>query len=300
MAHNAQYPGNKIPWAPLIQSTEGAGKNALKYVMAHVMGNNYLYTPNAKELNDSGSKFNGWMERKTFFVVDEIKTDEKRELVDTLKPMITEKYLEIQSKGKDQKLADNVANWMFFSNHKDAIPINDNSRRFAILYCAIQSHADLISNGMNQAYFTSLYGWLGEGTHKFGLKIVANYLLNYPIEKGAIPMRAPFTTSKAEALVESRGWLEAMIAEAIDAQLPGFKGGWISTAAVTRILRENERKAEAKTISKSIEALGYHRIRQTNTPYFSDDPKNPAKRGVIWCIDPHGNIQNYPIAQGYL
>src|SRR3546814_12705478 len=40
------------------------------------------------------------------------------------------------------------------------------------------------------AYFRALYdGWLGANSHKTGLKIIADYLLSYPIERGAIPMR---------------------------------------------------------------------------------------------------------------
>src|SRR3546814_14073195 len=52
MAHNAQYPGYKIPWAPLIQSTEGAGKNIIKYAMTHVIGDNYTYPANSKERSE--------------------------------------------------------------------------------------------------------------------------------------------------------------------------------------------------------------------------------------------------------
>src|SRR3546814_2666870 len=67
------------------------------------------------------------------------------------------------------------------------------------------------------AYFRALYdGWLGANSHKTGLKIIADYLLSYPIERGAIPMRAPETSSMADAIVESRGWIEQMIADAVD------------------------------------------------------------------------------------
>lgn len=38
MAHVVQHPGFKIPWAPLIQSVEGAGKNALKYTLSAAIG----------------------------------------------------------------------------------------------------------------------------------------------------------------------------------------------------------------------------------------------------------------------
>src|SRR3546814_14766578 len=102
-----------------------------------------------------------------------------------------------RSKGLAQRKADNLSNWLFFSNYRDAIPITQNSRRFAIFFSAIQSGQDALDRGMNDAYFRALYdGWLGANSHKTGLKIIADYLLSYPIERGAIPMRAPETSSK--------------------------------------------------------------------------------------------------------
>lgn len=300
LAHNARYPGHKIPWAPLIQSVEGVGKNVFKQVIRHAIDKQYFYQPKAKQLNDSGSKFNGWMDGRLFFLVDEIKTDDKRDMVETLKPFITETELEIEGKGVNQRMADTPSNWMFFSNHKDAIPITANGRRFAIFYSPIQTLDDLRSRGMDDAYFNDLYAWLGDhqnGHHKTGLKIVANYLLTYPIERGALPTRAPATGSTAEALIESRGWLEQLIAEAVEDGLPGFRGGWISTAAVAALLlKRGNKPVAARTLGTALSELKYHNRGQAGRAYFQDDPN---KRGYLWNSDPGANIGNYGRAQGY-
>ena len=300
MAHNAQYPGYKIPWAPLIQSTEGAGKNIIKYAMTHVIGDNYTYPANSKELAAGGGKFNDWMHRKLFLIADEIKTDDRRDMIEVLKPMISEQTLEMQAKGLAQRKADNVANWLFFSNYRDAIPITQNSRRFAIFFSAIQSGQDALDRGMNDAYFRALYdGWLGANSHKTGLKIIADYLLSYPIERGAIPMRAPETTSMADAIIESRGWLEQMIADAVDDQRNGFRAGWINTTAITALLRQNQKDASGRSIGQALEALGYHRIDRAGRGYFQDDQVNPNRRGWLWHTDRHVQAGNYGRAQGY-
>ena len=300
MAHNAKYPGYKIPWAPVIQSTEGTGKNIFKYAMTYVMGNHYTYPPNAKELAAGGGKFNDWMYRKLFLIADEIKTDDKRDLVEVLKPMISETTLEMQGKGRDQRKADNPANWLFFTNYKDAIPVHANGRRYAIFYSAIQSLQDLQDRGMNDAYFNWFYDdWLGAKSHKTGLKIIANYLFNYPIERGAIPMRAPHTSSTNEAIVAGRGWLENMIAEAVEDGRNGFRNGWISTSAVTALLRERGKDVASRTMGEAIKALGYHQIGQAGRGWFQDDAQNPARRPYLWNIDPHANINDYARGQGY-
>jgi len=102
LAHNAKYPGHKIPWAPVIQSAEGVGKGVLKRILRHVIGGPYIHFPNAQELIESGSKFNAWMRAKLFILVDEIKVDERRDMIEVLKPMISEAEIEIQGKGHDQ------------------------------------------------------------------------------------------------------------------------------------------------------------------------------------------------------
>ncbi|UCI30514.1 DUF5906 domain-containing protein [Mesorhizobium sp. B4-1-4] len=302
LAHNARYPGHKIPWAPVIQSVEGVGKNVFKHVIRHVIDKQYFYQPKAKQLNDSGSKFNGWMDSKLFFLVDEIKVDERRDMVETLKPFVTETELEIEGKGANQRMADTPSNWMFFSNHKDAIPINANARRFAIFFSPIQTLDDLRSRGMDDTYFNSLYAWLGDhqnGAHRMGLRIVANYLLTYPIERGALPTRAPITSSTAEALIESRGWLETMIAEAVDDQRNGFRAGWINTAALAALLREQRKDVKPRTIGDAIRALGYRSVGQAGRGYFQDDVVFPNRRGRLWNIDPLANVANYGRSQSY-
>ncbi|GLS33749.1 Primase C terminal 2 (PriCT-2) [Mesorhizobium albiziae] len=296
MAHCVKFPGYKIPWAPLIQSTEGMGKNAFKYVMEHAIGDIYCYPPNAKELVESGSKFTGWMERKLFFVCDEIRSDERRNMVEVLKPMITERKLEIQGKGVDQKKGDNPGNWMFFSNFKNAIPVNRNGRRFAIFYSVIQSQSDLLARGMDKQYFDRLYGWLGDeqnGGHRTGLKIVAHYLLNHPIERGGIPMRAPTTSSTAEALIESRGPIGSAIAEAVAQDMPGFRGGWISRTAAKMLFPE--KGYTPQSITDAIEELDYVKIGRATVPIFQENREKPE----LFNINPQANIADYRRTQGY-
>ncbi len=302
LAHNVKYPGFKIPWAPLIQSTEGVGKNVIKQVMRYAVGSHYFYEPKAKQLNESGSKFNAWMEGRLFFIVDEIKTDEKRDMVETLKPVVTETQLEIEGKGLNQRMGDTPGNWLFFSNHKNAIPITKNGRRFAIFYSVIQDIADLHARGMDDAYFNGLYNWLGDnqnGGHFYGIKSVAHWLVNYPIERGAIDIRAPLTTSYNEAIEESRGWLAQLIADAIEDGVPGFRGGWISTAAVQRILSGQHKTVASRTMGEALKELGYFQIGQAGRGYFQDDPANAGKRAKLWNTNPDANLHDYGRAQGY-
>ncbi len=294
LVHNAKYPGTKIPWAYLIQSEEGAGKGVIKSVIKHVMGGPYVHFPNAKELIESGSKFNAWMRAKLFIVVDEIKVDERRDMIEVLKPMISEAEIEIQGKGADQDKEDNYSNWIFFSNYKDAIPIRKNGRRFAIIYSAIQSVDDLRLRGMDQTYFDRLYNWLEFGG---GKEIVAEYLITYPLERGSIPMRAPETSSTKEALHQSRGPIETLILECAEDMQAGFKNGWASTIAIDKEMKARGMKHVAgSTISRILESMGYQHIGRSRRAYFKEDV---TQRTTLYNLDRNANPDLFGTAQGY-
>lgn len=282
MAHNLKYPGHKIPWSILLQSAEGVGKGAIKRIMRHGIGRMYFYEPKARELAESGAKFNEWQENKLFLLVDEVKTDDKREMVEILKPFITETELEIQGKGKDQRMGDTPGNWLFFSNHKDAIPISKNGRRFAIFYSALQSAEEIRAAGMGDDYFNRLYGWLDK---QGGCEIVTDWLMRRPVERGALPSRAPHTSSTAEAIEESRGWLELMILDLIEQGRRGFIGGWVNVTDLRREIDSQRRTAADKTIATCLRSMGFYKIGRLQTA--------GEARSYVWHKNRNASLMNY-------
>ena len=270
MAHVVRFPGFKIPWAPVIQSTEGIGKGVIKYAMTYAIGQPYVHFPDAQQLGDSGGKFNGWMRGKIFILADEIKVDEKRHMVEVLKPLISEKLIEVQSKGVDQEMEDNPANWAFFSNYKDCVPISNNGRRYAMFFSPIQTQKDIDDRGMGDDYMKRLFAWLEAG----GQKHVAHWLHHYPIERGDIPMRAPKTTSQDEAVSISRSPVERALIEAIEGDVPGFKGGWVSEIAALKYIRDKQvvkGNLPPHAIRAALEGMGYREVGKQVRPYFQED-----------------------------
>lgn len=292
-AHNVKFPGYKIPWAPMIQSTEGVGKGFIQEVMETILGEMYTYSPKAEELVKSGSTFNAWQRGKLMIIVNEIKVDERRELIEILKPMISDRRVEIQSKGVDQEMEDNPANWLFFSNFKNAIPVAQNGRRYSIFYSAIQSKSDLAGRGMNDAYFNGLFTWLRNG----GSEAIAHWLLNYPVTMGDIPMRAPETSSHAEAVKVSRGPLEVCILNAIEDALSGFRGGYISTLAVaSRSKQIGLRTPSHAVVCSVLETMGYYELGRAPRQFSQE---SIVERTTVYGCIPGLPVDAYGRAQGY-
>lgn len=294
LAHCVKFPGYKIPWSPMLQSTEGIGKTIFREILSHSLGTNYVYGPKAPELVKSGSTFNGWMRGKLMIIVDEIKIDERRELIEILKPMITDNVVEIQSKGVDQDMEDNPANWLFFSNWPDAIPINRNGRRYAIFYSAIQNKKDMDAAGMDDVFFTRLWTWLRDGG---GKQAIAHWLLNYPIERGSIPARAPETSSYVEALRNSRSPMEVTVDECVEDNVQGFRGGFVSSIALVKKAKEQGlRNVTSRSVQSCLEGMGYMYLGRSPRSYMQE---NPTTRSEVYGKGAGLRLEDFGLVQGY-
>ena len=257
MAACVQYKGVKFQWAPLLQGAPGNGKTLFTRCVAEAVGNRYTHFPKASDIDN---KFNAWLMNKLFIGVEDIVVpDHKREVIEALKPMITNDRIEMQAKGADQIVADNYANFILNMNPRDGLRKDRNDRRFCVFYTAQQSADDIIRDGMGGDYFPNLYNWL----RREGYAIVANYLATYPIPDELNPAgachRAPITSSTEEAVTASMGSIEQEILEAIEEGRPGFAGGWISSKAVERLLQSQrmERAIPRNKRRDLLQSLGY-------------------------------------------
>lgn len=257
MAAIVQHKGQKFQWAPLLQGVEGNGKTLFTLCVAFAVGDRYTHLPSALDLAD---KFNDWMVGKIFIGVEDVYVPgERADILEALKPMVTNKRQQIQGKGKDKYTGDVCSNWILNTNHNNGIPITDKSRRYAPFFCAQQTAADLVRDGMTGDYFPKLYAWLRNG----GYAIVNELLHTYPIADEFNPatqcQRAPTTSSTAEAIEVSRGGLEQEILEAVAQGLPGFSGGWISSLYLDRLVDRLGllRRMSVKRRTEVMASLGY-------------------------------------------
>lgn len=297
MAQCVQRPGVKVKWSVVVQSGEGIGKTLFQYIMQAALGMSYVHTPAAKELTDGGGKFNGWMRNKLMIIINEVKSDEKRELVEVMKPWITDERIEMQNKGQDQDMADNPTNWLMFTNHKDAIPVTANGRRYAIMYSALQTKEDKAKLGMNGRYMSNLYKWAKAG----GVSHVVDFLMHYPIpveyDAEIECVDAPNTSSMAEAVEISRGWLEQLILDAVNGNRQGFRNGWISSGMVMKMLSEQHMKSTSpRAVSAAIQSLGYRKIGQSTRLYPSEMLSYQA---TLYSNVENATAADYGHAQGY-
>ncbi len=232
MAACVQHIGHKFAWAPLLQGAQGNGKTTISLCISRAIGKRYTHWPKADKLD---SEFNAWLLANLFIGIEDIHvSDGRRQIVETLKPMITGgEGIEIQGKGDDQISKDICCNFVLNSNHRNPIRYMKGDRRFCVFFTAQQDDDHIARDGLDGDYFPDLYDWLNAD----GYAIMTNFLRTYEIPRELNPCmavggkahRAPLTSTTNEVIEESMGGVEQEILEAIREGVCGFAGGWISS-----------------------------------------------------------------------
>lgn len=135
LAHIEQKPG-ELPhygWLHIAENT-GTGRNWLASVLARVFRG---YTaPNIDLAGLLSSPFNGELGGSVLAIVDEVQegaAEGNYRQAERLKSMINAETRLINEKYGLQRLEFNALRWLIFSNHQNALPLNDEDRRFRVV-----------------------------------------------------------------------------------------------------------------------------------------------------------------------
>jgi len=180
LAHLVQRPADKIKFALLIRGAQGTGKSWLGNLLEAIVGGVNVVRPSNDEVT---SRWSAWMQGKQLAIVEELMTLGRREIANRLKGPLTDSQLRIEEKGKPLYSVPNRLNFLCFTNHADALPIEHGDRRWFIVFSSARRRDD--------AYYARLFGFLESS----GPAAVKDFLLSRQI-KLKVNGVAPRTTGK--------------------------------------------------------------------------------------------------------
>lgn len=199
-AYPVQFPGTKMYTACVLWSRiEGLGKSLVGETLRRIYGENGGFV-NARELKGS---FNDWAKNRQFIIGEEITTGDVRVDRDYLKDLITNPFFRINAKFIPGYTIENKVNFLFLSNHPDAIFLDDRDRRYMV-------HA------INQAAPApqEKYAWYDAWKEEDGPAHLMQHFLDMDLSKFDPKGRAPETTSKLQMITASKGdialWVEKL------------------------------------------------------------------------------------------
>lgn len=273
LAHNIQNPGKKIPWGIILQGAPGDGKSFFSEMMRLLMGLNNVRVMNADTLQ---SAFSGWAAGQCMVFIEELKLDnfKKYEIVNRIKPYISNPTVEWVRKGKDPLTVPNTSNYFCFTNYKDAIPLDATDRRYAVFFSRWQGESIDKWVEDNQDYYPDLYDAMREN-----IQAIYCGFMNIEIPKWFLSLnRAPKSAAKTEMIELTKSEAAKDVDEAIndlqDKVL--LDDGKILNVTVLGKQIEIEREAEndhtlyanfpdpvkeSKKLVKVLESLGWVKIK---------------------------------------
>ena len=259
LAFRMQHPETRINHAVVIQGGVGIGKSTIGKIIRAIVGES-----NCTELSSTlmTGQFNDWQQGAMFRIVEEARFSGRNrfEVVNQLKPAITNDVLHINAKFRAAWEIVNVTNYIMFTNFMDAIPFDVDDRRYFVLSCAqqtpqqrLEAFGDGTEPGCDQ-YFRELHELIEAYP-----EALAHYFLNRDVSGFSAKGNAPRTAAKDEMFRHSRPEDETTVLDAI-AEFEGIAicDDYIDLTLLTESAGYDYGLPSAERISRILKGRGMH------------------------------------------
>jgi hypothetical protein len=231
VAHNVQHPSVKIRWSPYIHGPEGDGKSFFFTLVGGCLGDRNVRTVSGSTLE---SNFTDWAVGYTVICIEEMKHHghNRYDVMNRLKPMVSNDEIEIHPKGRTSYCTINTANYMILSNYLNGAPVNDDDRRYCFLSSGLTKEE--AKRMTKDGYYEELFS----AVHQHPRAIRKWFLSRVLDASFHANGRAPETTMKRTVVEASRGDHDAIGEDVLEA------GGWgihcdvVSSHHFTKALQE--------------------------------------------------------------
>lgn len=245
LAHLVQHPEIKMHVSLAFWSLEqGVGKNLLFETVLEIIGNAHATVIGQPELTGD---FNGWANRRVFVIGDEVSSTDRRQDADKLKGMITSPTVRVNEKYQPAREVPNLMNFIFFSNHNDALFLDDQDRRFFVW--------EITAARLPEQMVQGFVAWRNDG----GLAALLHFLQSYDIKNFNPKAHAPMTAAKQQMVQDNRSDLETWAADLLASNIAQVIGREIVTAHDLAGRYDNEtnrRNTSAKAVTGTCKKLG--------------------------------------------
>lgn len=252
LAHNVQFPGRKILWAPIIVGAQGDGKTTIAKILQMALGRKNVSPVGPEALF---SDFNGWAEGRCVRILEELHMpgNNRGSVIEKLKTPITNDTVDVVRKGKDGTDVANVTNYMGLTNHMDGLQIPEGDRRFGVWKTRFKDRDQVIGELDKAGYWPKVHDAIGKNP-----EVLRGWLLSVDLSDFD-PKAAPETTAAKREMIEaSRSSVETAVLAAIDLGGVGIGETVIATDFVTQAIRDIEGRAPATvTLSNLLRKLGW-------------------------------------------
>lgn len=244
LAYNIQNHGKKILWAVLLKGEPGTGKSYFGTLMRWLLGEQNVSCPTNEMIHEV---YTAWVKSCQLIVIEEIMARGRLELMNKLKPMITQPTTIVREMHKPAYEQPNVFNILMFTNHNDALLIDKEDRRYCVLFSPAKP--------LKHEYYASLWDWTRENK-----SAILHWFLERDLSQFQPLAHAPMTKGKDELISEGMTDVQAWVTEGIEEGSWPFSGDLIGINHLVECAPKNMRNASRQNIAKALKAAGARKI----------------------------------------
>lgn len=267
IAWQVQHMGKKVRWCPLLIGFEGSGKSLIAKALRAMLGVANVSTVDGTTVSNKGG-FTDWAEGRAVGIIEEIYISgtQRYEVVNTVKPFISNDEVTIHRKGRTAIEILNGTNWIAFSNHDDAVPLRDDDRRWMVAKTPFATVGELWAAAgatSDTEYFAPMFDSLRDYPESWRL-----YFERMPIPESFDTFRAPWTQDKANMSASGRDDVEEaarmLLAEGGDKV--GYAEWGFSSLHLQQALAIAGAKVQGTSAHHLFTRLGYVCVGRTRSP----------------------------------
>lgn len=285
-AYPIQHLGTKLNTSVLLHGLHhGTGKSFVGYILGDIYGKNF----SVARQEDIHSSFNGWMNNKQFIMGEEITGNDSRRDADKIKNIITQEKVTVNIKFQPTFDYKDCVNYLFTSNHPDALFLEDKDRRFMV--------HEVIGEPADDEFYNTINKWRANG----GPSHLLYHLMNVDLAGFNPQGKAPETDAKHNMIHLSRSDVDSFVHDLrIDPDsilvhngLPVDRDLFTTTELVDIYDPDGFKRTTAISMSKALRRSGFTQLKVIKT-------KSGAKR--LWVIrneDQWMYTSEKKIAEGY-
>jgi hypothetical protein len=199
--------------------------------------------------NELNSQFNAYAEGCCVAALEEIrvKGHNRHDVMNTLKPLITNPIVSVVKKGQDAVQCPNTVNYIGFTNHDDALALDADDRRWGVFFTKYESREQLMAD-RSEDYWEALHS-----TYRHSRGALRGWLLNVDLQ-GFNPNFPPDLSSHKSRMIEQSRPIEDQVIR----QLIIDSGEiWVANDIVRSARGEGFYNINSHRIGRAARVMGY-------------------------------------------
>jgi hypothetical protein len=183
----------------------------------------------------------------------------------------------INRKNVQQYTIPNLVHFVFLSNHRNAMALDDDDRRNLVYWSPyVKPEAGTKERAAEDEEFKELHAWLGDGDNGDGCAFVVHWLLKRDVRNFNPGAHAPFTEAKREMIRETRSEVERWMIEAIEDG--AFDTDLVTVLMVQDYVAAHARRLADKATDQAVRSALRH-VAAKPLPQIDLNTGNEEKRG---------------------